>query len=149
MARMSIVFDGFEKLTAKLDAMGKDLKPAVNEALEVTQQYIQQELEVAVQPYVRPRKGRKGWAKGSMADAVIKNPMIEWQGSVATVKVGFSSQERLGFMHSIFVMYGVPRHGKFNKGYSKDTKIFNAIKGTKTKNRVKKLQQDTMEKYLK
>lgn len=149
MARMSIIFDGFEKMAAKLDEMGREIKPAVNEALEETQKYIQQGLEVAAAPYQSPNGGRKGWAKGYMYDAIIKNPTILWEASVASVKVGFSSENKLGFMHSIFVMYGVPRHGKFNKGYAKDTAVYNAIKGTRTKNQIKKLQKEIMEKYLK
>ena len=61
MAKMSITFDGFEKLAAELERQGKELKPAVNEALEETQKYIQQELEIAVQPY--SNGGRKGYAE--------------------------------------------------------------------------------------
>lgn len=148
MAKMTIIFDGFEKMAAQLDEMGKELKPAVNEALEETQKYVQQNLEAATQAYASPNKGRRGWAKGYMYDAIIKDATVDWAGSVATVKVGFSSQNKLGFMHSIFVMYGVPRHGKFNKGYAKDAGIYNAIRGTRTRNQIKKLQKEIMEKHL-
>lgn len=148
MAKMSIVFNGFDVLAEKIDQMGKDIKPAVDEALIETQKYIQTTLESAAAPYQSPKDGRKGWAKGNMYDAIIKDAKVEWEGYVATVGVGFSSRNRLGFMHSIFVMYGVPFHGKFNHGYAKDTKIYNAIKGVRTKNRIKKLQQEILEKYL-
>lgn len=146
--KMSITFDGFESLAAELDRKGQDLKPAVNEALEETQKYIQQELESAAQPY--QSGGRYGYAEGNLVDAIIRDPRIEWEGSVGTVKVGFSkNQNWKGFMHSIFVMYGVPAHGKFNKGYQKDAKIYNAIRGTRTKGQIEKIQKEIMEKYLK
>lgn len=147
--RMSIIFDGFEKIAAELDRQGKELKPAVNEALEETQKYIQQELQSAAQPYANG--GHKGYAKGDMYDAIITDADIDWKGSVASVKVGFSTLYGgwEGFMHSIFVMYGVPAHGKFNRGYGKDAKVYNAIRGIRTKKQIEKLQKEVMEKYLK
>lgn len=148
MARMSITFDGFEKLAAELEREGKELKPAVNEALEKTQKYIQQEVESATQPYANG--GQKGYATGDMYDAIIREPRIEWNGNVANVKVGFSKDQNWkGFMHSIFVMYGVPAHGKFNRGYGKDAKVYNAIRGIRTKKQIEKLQKEVMEKHLK
>ena len=150
MAKMSIMFNGFADLAEKIDAMGKDIKPAVEEALTETQKLVQTNLDSAAEQYRSPNDGRKGWAKGNLYKAIIKNPRIEWEGNIATVRVGFSRElDRLGFWHSIFVMYGVPFHGKFNHGYAKDTKIYNAIKGTRTKNRIKKLQRDTLERYMK
>lgn len=147
MARMSITFDGFEKLAAELDREGKQLKPAVNEALEETQRYIQQQVEEASLPYANG--GKKGYAEGNLYDAIIRHPEIEWLGSVANVKVGFSSKQNWkGFMHSIFVMYGVPAHGKFNKGYQKDGKVYNAIRGIRTKKQIEEKQKEVMKKYL-
>ena len=148
MAKMSITFNGFDVLAEKLNAMGKELKPAVNEALEESQKYIQQRLESAAAPYQSPKKGRLGWAKGNLYEAIIKDAQVEWEGYVASVRVGFSSKNRLGFMHSIFVMYGVPFHGKFNHGYAKDTKIYNAIKGTRTKRQVEKIQKRILEEHI-
>lgn len=146
--KMSITFDGFEKLAAELDKQGQELKPAVNEALEETQKYIQQNLEAATSVY--QNGGKKGYADGDMVNAIIKEPRIDWSGSVASVKVGFSQQLNWkGFMHSIFVMYGVPAHGKFNKGYQKDAKVYNAIRGKKTRIEIEKIQKEVMEKYLK
>ena len=148
MARMSITFNGFEKLAAELDRQGKELKPAVNEVLEETQKYIQQNLEEAVQPYTNG--GRKGYATGEMYSAILREPKIEWSGNVANVKVGFSKDlSWKGFMHSIFVMYGVPAHGKFNKGYTKDAKVYNAIRGIRTKKHIEDMQKEIMEKHLK
>lgn len=148
MAKMSIIFNGFEKLAAELDGMGKDLHPAVNEALTETQKYVQQGLEAAAETYQK-KGGGKGWTKGDMYKAIIKDASIEWEDYyLASVKVGFNLDAKGGF-HSVFIMYGVPMHGKFNKGYAKDTKVYNAIRGVRTKNQIKKLQKAIMEKYLK
>ena len=38
-------------------------------------------------------------------------------------------------------MYGTPR-------MAKDTKVYNAIKGAKTKNDIAKIQQEIMQKYM-
>lgn len=144
---MSITFDGFEKLAAELDKQGKELKPAVTEALEETQKYIQQQVESASEVY--SSGGRKGYAEGNLVNSIITDPKIEWEGNTAKVGVGFSSQkDKKGFIHSLFVMYGVPAHGKFNRGYQKDTKVYNAIRGIRTKNEIKKIQQEVMKKYL-
>lgn len=156
--KMSITFDGFEKMASELNELTGDIKPAVTEALEETQKYIQQELETAVAPYSggNSHKGKVGqkysFAEGDMAKAIIDEPEIEWSGNVAKVKVGFSSYGGAtweGFMHSIFVMYGVPAHGKFNRGYAKDAKVYNAIRGVRTKKQIEKIQKEVLQKYLK
>ena len=147
MAKMSITFNGFEKIAAELERQNREVKPAANEALEESQKYIQQELETAAQPYASG--GYKGYAKGYLYEAIIRHPHVDWEGTVAKVGVGFTKQQKLGFMHSLFVMYGVPAHGKFNKGYQKDAKIYNAIRGQKTKRKINEIQKEVMEKHLK
>lgn len=144
---MSITFDGFEKLAAELDKQGKELKPAVTEALEETQKYIQQQVESASEVY--SSGGRKGYAEGNLVNSIITDPKIEWEGNTAKVGVGFSyKKDKKGFIHSLFVMYGVPAHGKFNRGYQKDTKVYNAIRGIRTKKQIEKIQKEVMEKYF-
>lgn len=139
MARMSITFDGFSDLAADIDRMGGDLHAAVDEALTATGNFIQKQVTSAAAPYAS--KGRKGYAKGEMYNAIKQDPPVIWSGSVAEVSVGFSFAEKGGW-HSIFVMYGTPR-------ITKDQKIYNAIKGTKTKQEVERIQQEIMGKYLK
>lgn len=147
MAKMSITFDGFEKMMVELERQGTQLKPVVDEALTKTQEYIQQNVESAAAPYANG--GRKGYANGLMNEAIIKDARIDWSGDLATVKVGFSSDHPIGYMHSIFVMHGVPAHGKFNKGYQKDANLYNAVFGTKTKKEIERIQKEVMEKNMK
>ncbi|WP_458397874.1 hypothetical protein [Anaerotignum sp.] len=138
MARMSITFKGFEQLAENIDAIGGDLHKAVDEALNESQKIIQSNLTSAAAPYAG--KGRKGYATGEMYGNIISNPQIEWNGLVGEVKVGFNLSS--GGWHSIFVMYGTPR-------MAKDPKVYNAIKGTKTKNQIAKKQEEIMQNYLK
>lgn len=138
MARMSIIFDGFADLADAIDKAGGDLTNAVNDALTETQQIIQNNLTSGAAVYAA--KGRKGYATGAMYDTIINDAQILWKGTVAEVRVGFNLSAGGGF-HSIFVMYGTPR-------MTKDTKVYNAIKGTKTRKEVAERQERIMQEHL-
>ena len=144
MASMKIIFDGFEDLAEAIDKAGGDLKQAVDEALTETQKIIQTNLTNASAAY--SNKGRKGYAEGDMYSTIIKDGKVEWRGSVAEVKVGFSLLDDGGY-HSIFIMYGTPER-RNNAGISKDTKVYNAIRGVRTRNQIAKKQEEVMQKYL-
>lgn len=139
MAKMSITFDGFKDLAEAIDKSGNDVRTAVDEALSKSQKLIQQNVTNAAAPYAH--KGLKGYATGEMFKTIIKDGRVEWSGSVATVGAGFKISQKGGF-HSIFVMYGTPR-------MAKDPKVYNSIKGTKTRKEIAALQQKVMESHLK
>lgn len=139
MAKMSILFNGFEDLAAAVDRSDGDLEKAVDEALTETAKYIQSQVESAAAPYAA--KGLKGYATGRMYSAIINDNHVYWNGHVAEVGVGFALNESSGW-HSIFIMYGTPR-------MAKDTKVYNAIKGAKTKKEIARIQQEIMQKYIK
>lgn len=141
MAKMSITFDGFAKLAEDIDAIGGDLHEAVDEALEEAQLIVQSNLLTAAEPY--QSGGLKGYATGKMYKSIIQDLNINWKGTVAEVNTGFSGTQgsMAGFMHSIYVMYGTPR-------MTKNAKVYNAIKGTKTKKDIAKAQEEIMVKHL-
>lgn len=139
MAKMSITFNGFEKLAEDIDAIGGDLQKAVDEALSESQKLIQSNLQSAAAPYAK-KGGGKGFATGKMYQSIINDPQVVWKGLIAEVGVGFRLFASGGW-HSIFIMYGTPR-------MAKNPKVFNAIKGTKTRNEIAKLQEKVMQKYL-
>lgn len=139
MAKMSIIFDGFEELAEMVDKSGADLQQAVNEALVESQKIVQQNLSTGAAAYAA--KGLKGYATGNMYSTIIGDGAVSWEGSVATVNAGFKLDQGGGW-HSIFVMYGTPR-------MSKDPKVYNAIKGTKTKKAIIKKQEEIMVKHMK
>ena len=139
MSRMSITFDGFDDLAYVIDSMGGDLKAAVNDALTETGQYVQNQVNEAALPY--SHGGLKGYATGDMFNALKKdNPVIWKTPTIAEVSVGFNLNEKGGF-HSIFVMYGTPR-------MAKDQKLYDSIKGTKTRKEVQKIQEDAMYSHM-
>lgn len=139
MSKMSIIFDGFADLAGDIDRVGGDLHKAVDDSLTKTQQLIQEKVISAALPYAH--KGLKGYATGAMYNSILKDAQIDWHGEIAEVNVGFDLTAKGGF-HSIFIMYGTPR-------IAKDTKIYNAIKGSKTKKDIAELQQEVMQQYLK
>ena len=138
MAKMQILFDGFADLAADIDRSGADLHEAVDEALTKSVQYIQEQLASAAAPYAA--KGLKGYATGAMYDNILNDQIVSWHGSIAEVGAGFNLSD--GGWHSIFIMYGTPR-------MAKDQKVYNAIKGSKTKQEIAKIQQEVMKKYVK
>lgn len=138
MARMKIMFDGFKDLAYAIDEAGGDLHAAVEEALTKTAELVQNTLGQAALPYAE--KGLKGYATGDMFNSLKKENPIYWTGTVAEVSVGFELYEKGGW-HSIFIMYGTPR-------ISKNQKIYNAIKGTRTKHAIAMLQEEIMQKHL-
>lgn len=146
MARMKVTFNGFDRLAESIDKAGGELKPAVDEALTETAKIIQSNLVKAAQPYSNKGGGRStkngghGYATPEMYKAIKRTINVYWRGSVAEVSVGFDLQKKGGW-NSIFVMYGTPK-------YSKDQKIYNAIRGQKTKHSIEDAQRKIMKKHL-
>ena len=142
MARVKILFDGFQELAERIDKCGSFtfLQQAVNEALEETFKIIQREVESASAIYSSKGGGRKGYATPEMYNAIKKDSKVIWNGSVGEVSVGFDFGQKGGY-HSIFIMYGTPR-------MPKDSKVYNAIKGTKVMEEVYKKQEEVLQSYL-
>lgn len=141
MAKMQILFNGFEELAERIDKIGNGLKLAVTEALEASEKLIDDNLRSAAASYAHKGGGRKGYATGAMYNSIRENGRVIWNGNIAEVGVGFSSENMQGFMHSIFVMYGTPK-------MQKDTKVYNALRGSKIKKQVAEKQEEIMRKHL-
>ena len=158
MPKMKIIFDGFEELTKQIEKAGRQIKPAVDEALLETQKIIQQKVTAAASPYVR-KGGGKGYSTGAIYKAILQDVHPEWKGTVATIDVGFDLTKR-GGVHSIFLMYGTKAHiaknqyGTPRKAGAKmtqiraDKNIFNAIMGSQTKKEIADAQEKILRNYL-
>lgn len=140
MAKMSMTFEGFEQMAQDLDRIGGDLMGAVKETLNETQNIVQRNTTSASASYARKGGGLKGYARGAMFGTIVKGGSVKWAGTTASVDVGFHLNQKGGF-HSIFVMYGTPK-------MSKDTRVYNAIRGARTKQEIYEKQKDIMQKYL-
>lgn len=125
----------FANLVTMLDKKGKDVKEAADEALSAAADLIAENLTTAAAPYAG--RGRKGYATGRMYGTIIHDAPT-WEGSIATVKAGFRIRDAL---ESVFIMYGTPK-------IPKDTKVYNAIMGTKTKKQIQKEQEEILMKYM-
>lgn len=158
MAKMELTFKGFDDLTKQIEEAGLRLKPAVDEALQESQQIIQKEVEEAAAPYAR-KGGGKGYATGAMYKSILKKVKPEWNGTVATVKAGLDLSKK-GGVHSIFLMHGTAKHAPRNqygsprRAGSRDTQIqknqalFDAVFGGRVNSEIKKRQEEILQKYL-
>lgn len=145
MASMKITFDGFKDLATELDRMGGNLKAATNEALEATFDIVQNNLKSAASKYAAPNP--KTGRTGKMYKAIKVDKDVEWTGDVAKIGVGFDLNAP-GGVHSIFVMYGTPKHRVNHPGIKKDTKVYNAIRGSNTQSEIASKQEEVLKKYL-
>lgn len=138
MARMQIIFDGFEKMAERMKP--ETLKSAVNEALTETQKYIQSNVRKASEPY-KSKSDAHPYVTGRMYKSILEDEQVQWESTIASIRVGFNLGDKKGGFHSIFIMYGTPK-------IKKDTKIYNAIRGSKTKKEIAEIQKRIMERYL-
>lgn len=120
--KMSIDFANFEEYAEKLDRLGGDLRGAVERALQESADLVNHQLQSDM-----PKHHRTGRTQKS-----IINSHVEWNGSIAEIKVGFDISN--GGFPSIFLMYGTPR-------MAKDTKLYNDVYGAATKRKIKELQE--------
>ena len=78
-----------------------------------TDKLITKKAEEAVQKANLPAKGK--FSQGDTLNSLYKDAKIEWEGTLASVKTGFSISK--GGIASIFMIYGTPRRMKNQKMY--------------------------------
>ncbi len=137
MARMRIEFDGFEKFLEEIERQEKDIKPAVNKALEKTFDVVQSGVEQTIPPHHR---------SGATEDSMYKTPVVEWTGNVAEVKVGFNLSENVT---SQFLIYGAKASITGVPYRPPDMKLWNAIFGSAVTKRIEEIQRNVFEEILK
>ena len=71
----------------KLDSLGGDVRKAVDDALGQAADTIEQDTRAALSHANLPAKGR--FSSGDTEESVISNPRVEWDGTVASIPVGF------------------------------------------------------------
>lgn len=123
MAKKKNSLKGFEDLLGKLDAIDGDIKGTTEKCLKESAKIINSNAKQAMQRHNRT---------GRTLESLRENMPVTWSGTEAEIKVGFDVRQGLA---SIFLMYGTPK-------IPKDTKLYNAIYGSKTKKEVAKVQED-------
>lgn len=138
--KIGMQFKGFEELAARIDKLaGTDgLKRAVEAGLKSSKQFVNGEITKAMQPSKLPAKGQ--YSTGDTLKTLNKDFAVDWQGSQASVKVGFDITGN--GLTSIFLMYGTPR-------MNPDNDLYNAVYGKATQRQIKKLQETAVNEVIK
>lgn len=101
---LKLTTSGFEELVTKLDELGGDIMSVVEDALTQAGETIGEDTVEAVDKAYLPAKGK--YSKGDTKKSVIRNPKVNWQGTIASVEVGFDySKKGAGG----FLITGTPR----------------------------------------
>lgn len=129
--RLTVDFEGFEEMFAKLDKMQADTKKITEKALIKSYE----EITPAIGQNIAPH-----YFTGATEKSLVKTKKVEWNGSTAYIKIGFDISK--GGMASIFLMYGTPR-------MQPDRKLYNSIYGAATRKKVREVQKKIFTEELK
>lgn len=137
--KVTISFKGFDEYMEKLDKLGGNdlMKKAVDAGLKTSKQYVNQQLVSAMQKSNLPAHGK--FSHGTTKNSIDKNFNVEWQGLIGSTKIGFDFSK--SGMTSIVLMYGTPKIAPVEG-------LYDAVYGTKTKNKIKKLQKEAIDKVI-
>lgn len=78
---------GFEELITKLDELGGNIKEVVEDALNQAGETIEWDTKDAMASGNLPAKGK--YSDGDTESSIIKDPHVTWEGTTASIKVGF------------------------------------------------------------
>lgn len=139
--KLEFDFPMLKKLQKQLEEIGGNaLDKAVDKAITDSHAFVTKQLEDAIAPHQKTDRTERSLDK--KAD-IIKT------GTSYSADVGFHITE--GGLPSIFLMYGTKVHGQPH--IAPDKKLYNAIYGTATKEKVKEIQAqaffETIEKVMK
>lgn len=128
--KIGLELKGFEEMIANLEALNGDVKQAVEGSLRVAHDTVMHGVQREMKSHKR---------SGQTAQAIIKSSAVKWEGSTASVDVGFEFPKGLA---SVFLMYGTPR-------MAKDQGLYDAIYGSKVKREIAKRQKAIFEGMIK
>lgn len=89
---LKLTTSGFEELITKLDKLGGDIMGVVEDALTQAGETIGEDTVEAVDKAYLPAKGK--YSKGDTEKSIIRNPKVRWQGTTASVEVGFDYSKK-------------------------------------------------------
>lgn len=138
--KIGLQFAGFDEYVRKLDALEGDVKTVTEEALKESKTLVTTNLQSVVNKANYPAHGKYA-RRGDPTRASIDTALtVSWEGTLGEIKIGFDLKE--SGMTSIFLMYGTPRMSKMQG-------LYDAVYGSRTKNQVKKIQQEVFSNAIK
>ena len=84
---LKLQLTGFNELLTKLDRLGGDLKPVIEDALAQAGEKITEDTLEALSDSNLPAGGK--YSTGDTDASVVRNPRVGWEGTTASIGVGF------------------------------------------------------------
>ena len=131
--KMKLEISGINELMQRIDKLGGDSKEIAEKALRETHRIVTEQAEAAMDKGNLPAKGK--YSAGETLKSLIRTPNITWNGSVASVDVGFRISEN--DFTSILLIYGTPKTKKVQK-------LYNAFYSKRIKDEIRKAQEDVL-----
>lgn len=100
--KMKLEIYGFEEMITALDSIGANVKDFVTESLEA----VGEEVGIRTKEALSDLPAGGKYSTGDTEKSVIINPTVEWQGSVATIGMGF---DKMKVGAGGFLISGTPR----------------------------------------
>lgn len=104
--KFGLQFAGFNEAIKRLEAAGGNVQAAAEAALKETHRIVTEKADAVMIPANMPAGG--DYWTGRTEQSLVRAPKVTWQGSVASVDVGFDT--RKGGLASIFLLRGTPYH---------------------------------------
>ena len=136
--RIGLQVKGFDEYMKRLDELGGSnaMKKGVEKALIESKEYVNPLIEAAMTKL--PAGGK--YSTGDTKQSIDKDMSIDWQGSTASIKIGFDLKK--SGLTSIFLMFGTPKMPPV-KG------LKSAIYGAKTRKKLAELQGEALNEVIK
>lgn len=135
--KIGLQFTGLEEMIERLEAAEADIKSATEAALKASKQVVNEGLNRDTTNGNFPAGGK--YATGALKQSIDKNFNVKWEGTTASLKIGYDF--KISGMASIFLMYGTPKMPKVQK-------IYDDIYGSRTKRKIKKAQEEAMQRVI-
>lgn len=136
--KIGLQVKGFEEYMAKLDQVGGSnaMRRGVESALKASKQHVNPKIEAAMANL--PAGGK--YSTGDTKKSIDKEMSVDWQGTTATIKVGFDFKK--SGVTSIFLMYGTPKMPPV-------AGLKAAIYGNKAQKEIAEVQAEALDKVIK
>ena len=133
MSKVELKFDGFDAILKRFAQLDADIKPAAEEALKETFDIVTEKAAVAAEKPNLPAGGK--YSKGTTAKSLVREPVITWAGTKASVAVGFDIDR--GGLPSVFMLHGTP-------SYMKNQMLYDAFYGEQTVGEIRTRQKEIL-----